>query len=298
MSWLRVEDGFTENKKVLALPRKDRWTWLEVLTYCARQRNGGIISDGICDVLRWVTPAFLRRCVDAGLLEVIGSQTGSREPKGNHFAVHDWSVYNAVTLEERVASYIDSNPDANANDVHRAVGGKRQVVLSIVAAIRDNQPVPGNRPGGSPAGSQSVPLARARAPRPLPQPQQSFGDTSPSTEVRPPANGVPSDLNSETETAFAITELMGEINAPEEARVRLRRYLERAEVAPFVLYSARDELRQRRAKAPALKNEAGYVRRIVERYVKGEEKPAYGEGDIPIEEPQGEAVEREGNEAV
>lgn len=84
MAWLRVDDGFPEHAKLLALKRGQRWTWLEVLAYCARQSNGGYVPAGISETMKWVTPAFLARCLEVGLLDE--GEDG--------YTVHDWEVYN------------------------------------------------------------------------------------------------------------------------------------------------------------------------------------------------------------
>jgi len=47
MPWLRIDDGFTEHRKLLMLKRHDRWTWMEIMTYCARQNDGGHVPAGI-----------------------------------------------------------------------------------------------------------------------------------------------------------------------------------------------------------------------------------------------------------
>jgi len=84
MPWLRIDDGFTEHRKLLMLKRHDRWTWMEIMTYCARQNDGGHVPAGISDILRYVTPQFLKKCVDAGLLD----------EDGTGYSVHDWLDYN------------------------------------------------------------------------------------------------------------------------------------------------------------------------------------------------------------
>lgn len=84
MAWLRIDDGFPENRKILALPRRDRWTWLEVLAYCARQTNRGELPNNISDIVRHATPAFVRQAAEAGLLDM--TDTG--------YVVHDWDEYN------------------------------------------------------------------------------------------------------------------------------------------------------------------------------------------------------------
>jgi hypothetical protein len=42
-------------------------------------------------------------------------------------------------LEQRVGDYLREHPDASANKVHDAVGGKRQDVLALVKRIGDRQ---------------------------------------------------------------------------------------------------------------------------------------------------------------
>lgn len=164
MAWLRIDDRFSEHRKILALgSRANRWTWLEVLEYCARHGSPTVPAN-IDERLRHVTPAFVARAVEVGLLDVVG----------DGYEVHDWRVYNAATVEDRVAAFLQSNPEATANEVHRAVGGKREIVLRTVAAMQGAASNPGSpgtglggSPGGSPAGS---PRARARS-SPVPTPE-------------------------------------------------------------------------------------------------------------------------------
>lgn len=157
MAWLRVDDGMPEHRKVLALPRKDRWTWLELLAYVARQNNGGHVPEGVCDVLKYVTPAFLKACEQHGLLD--------RDDTG--LAVHDWAIYNGQTIEEKAAAYLAANPDAAANDVYRAIGGKREIVLAVVRDIQAGSlAVPERFPSvpiGSQSGSQSGSLSGSQS---------------------------------------------------------------------------------------------------------------------------------------
>lgn len=175
--WLRLDDRFTEHRKILALgKRSDRWTWLELLEYCARHSSPHVPAN-IDERLRYVTPAFVARCVELRLLDT--------RPDGS-YEVHDWAVYNAQTTEDRVRAYLESNPEATANEVHRAVGGKRDMVLRLVQAIRDTKPNTGSEGtdtpgslGGSPNGSREVPLARARGPHPTRTPRESSSPPDP-----------------------------------------------------------------------------------------------------------------------
>jgi hypothetical protein len=271
VSYLRLEDGFTQHPKVLALKRADRWTWLEVLTYCAHQRNGGRVPVTINEVIRCATPAFLNRCLTVGLLELA---SGTREPPnlvpGNHpseYQVHDWVIYNG-SLEEKIAAFLERNPSATANETVSAIGGKREVVLAIYAAQRQNARFPGTSKVVPTTGSQSVPPARARA-HPTPVSKKS------TTVARPPAKDLPSKIDSQTEAGFALTQLLAEVSGSDVAKARLRAFIERSSLTPAILATARDELRQAKRAGKKISNECGYVRRIVERYT--------DEGEPPVE---------------
>lgn len=158
MPFLRLDDRFTEHRKIIALRRADRWTWLEVLAYCARHGNGHVPAN-IVDVLRHVTPTMVARCVDVGLLDP--------NPDGS-FEVHDWTIYNARTLEDRVRGALESDPNITATEVWRNVGGRKAEVLKIVATVNAER---GHKPNhgsggtahGSQAGSQGTGLAVPRA---------------------------------------------------------------------------------------------------------------------------------------
>lgn len=126
MAWLRVDDGLAEHRKLLPLKRADRWTWVEVLCYVARQGNGGHVPDGVQQIIRHATPAFLGRCHELGLLDL----------DGERYVVHDWAIYNGGTLEERVAAYLDQYPQATANQVCKGVGGGRNLTLQLVQQYR------------------------------------------------------------------------------------------------------------------------------------------------------------------
>ena len=104
MAWLRLDDGFPEHRKVLALPRKDRWTWLETLAYVARQNNGGHVPNGVTGIIRSVTKSFLCSAVSVGLLDI----------NSDGYVVHDWDVYNPKdpTNSERQRRYRNANRNA------------------------------------------------------------------------------------------------------------------------------------------------------------------------------------------
>lgn len=116
MSWLRLDDGFVDHPKVIALGTPPtRWAWLEVLMYCARHRTSGRIPEGIGDVVRRATPALLSRARDVGLIDV--DEQGAMR-------VHDWNTYNVdPTNAERQARYRSRkrNAESDADVTGRAV---------------------------------------------------------------------------------------------------------------------------------------------------------------------------------
>jgi hypothetical protein len=151
MTWLRIDDKFTRHPKVTRLARSDRWTWLEVLCYCAEYHTGGYIQSSISEVVPKASQAFLNRCIDLHLLDV----------SGDDYRVHDWLIYNGSTVRERVFAYLDDHPEASANDVQRDVGGNRKLVLTSVLEYQQ-----GGSTAGTTSGTKSV--TRARSPSPSP----------------------------------------------------------------------------------------------------------------------------------
>lgn len=129
MAWLKVDDGLAEHRKILQLKRSDRWTWMEILCYVARQNNGGHVPQGIGSILRYAKPELLERFHQIGLLDI--------EPDTGVYVVHDWELYNGRHPDARVAAYLDQNPGASANDVYRAIGGHRESVLKAVRGYRE-----------------------------------------------------------------------------------------------------------------------------------------------------------------
>jgi hypothetical protein len=121
LPWLKVDDGLPEHRKLLHLKRADRWTWVELLCYCARQGDQGRVPHGISEVLRYATPSFIATCIESGLID--------QEQDGTLW-IHDWDIYNGSTVAERVTAFLARNPDAPSNEVHKAVGGKREIVLA------------------------------------------------------------------------------------------------------------------------------------------------------------------------
>jgi hypothetical protein len=165
VAWLRLDDTFDTHAKILGLGTDGRrWTWQRILLYACRHRSA-IIPAGIRDVVAKATPSFLEDCTKLGLIDVDSDGT---------MKVHDWRIYNSETVAEKVAAFIAQKPDATANQVHKAIGGKREVVLAVFAQMTaaGTQTVPAQYPSGSQEVPNQytppVPLAGAREPVPDP----------------------------------------------------------------------------------------------------------------------------------
>lgn len=187
MPWLRADDTFDTHPKIVALGSDERrWTWTRVLLYTCRH-GGSLIPDGIRDIIPKATPAFLRDCIQIGLVDMVEDR----------MHVHDWADYNLSRvdgddLEQRVADALADHPDASANEVHRMVGGRKQAVLSIVRRFRTGSP-PGSGASTEPVpGTDREPVTRAGA-RARPVPAPTPGTTPPSSTSR--ANPDDDDLD-------------------------------------------------------------------------------------------------------
>jgi hypothetical protein len=170
MSWLRLDDGFTKHPKFSGWTAAQKWAWLEVMEYCARYETGGRIPHDLGVMPRSTTTSLLERASQAGLLD--------RADDGG-LVIHDWLIYNGATIGEKVAYYLAKHPDASANEVHKALGGTREVVLSEVTRQRKPGSLTGTTEpgeggttepgqGGSESGSETGTHARGPVPsRPL-----------------------------------------------------------------------------------------------------------------------------------
>lgn len=174
MSWLRLDDKFARHPKVAALSDREFRTHIETMCWCADYDTEGVISDGAFAAVKHLDEKTAKRFVKLGIWD---EHEGVR-------SVHDWKVYNGVTMEERVEAYLAGHPEASANEVHRMLGGKRSLVLSAYAKLQDELPVPEQYPGGTPNGSQGgslpgTPSRDARAPAaPAPNPSRATSSSS------------------------------------------------------------------------------------------------------------------------
>lgn len=107
MSWLRLDDKFVRHPKITRLARNDRWTWLEVLSYCSEYKTAGFVPDTIREVVPKATAPFLERCYQLHLLDLT---TGNEHAT---YRVHHWDDYNPKdpTKADRMARWRDRKRD-------------------------------------------------------------------------------------------------------------------------------------------------------------------------------------------
>lgn len=139
MAWLRIDDGFAEHPKLIALPDdKTRWAVVRILCYCARYRTDGHVSRSTIRHLG-VTSKQIDSLVNARILDA---------DDGEELHVHDWQTYNPkdATAAERMQR-------------HR--NGKRNdtVTQPVTDTVTETSPLQPSR-AGTRARSRPVPLKR------------------------------------------------------------------------------------------------------------------------------------------
>jgi hypothetical protein len=160
VSWLRIDDGFTANKKVAQLSDGEFRCWMRLLCHCAHTDDPAVTAASVREVAT-LTKARVKRFAEIGLLDVVGD---SHE-------VHDWILYSDSPVAAKVAYYLRKNPEASANEVVRAVGSKRELVLHEVKRIRGSESgSDGTADPGSESGSRA-PAPDPTPPEPIEEPQ-------------------------------------------------------------------------------------------------------------------------------
>lgn len=160
MAWLRLDDTFDTHPKLLALGTDERrWTWQRVLLYTCRHRTD-IMPKNIRDVVPKATPAFVRDCIEIGLLE-----------KDEHGAlhVHDWHEYNGsdskLLVRDRVRRYRERNAEVTPEVTQSNAKVTPQVTDAVTAPAlpkRDSRaaararPVPNPTPTTTPSSSKDI----------------------------------------------------------------------------------------------------------------------------------------------
>ncbi len=99
MPFVALEGKFPQHPKLLGFSRSDRFTWVEILCYCAEYRTKGYIPGRIQDVIRQATPKLLRQFAEVGLLDLVYDP----DRGGQGYAIHDWEEFNGTGAERRAA---------------------------------------------------------------------------------------------------------------------------------------------------------------------------------------------------
>jgi hypothetical protein len=169
VSWLRIDDGFTSHRKIAQLTDSEFRCWMRLLCHCAHAKDW-VVTDATLGEVAKLTKARVGRFAELGLLDPV--EVG--------YEVHDWILYSDATVGAKVAYYLGEHPEASANEVVRALGAKRELVLSEVRRYHESGSANGSTngshgtgDGGSESGSESGSRARApdptrKDPRPLP----------------------------------------------------------------------------------------------------------------------------------
>jgi hypothetical protein len=152
VSWLRIEDSFTANKKVAQLSDGEFRCWMRLLCHCAHAGDPLVTPASVREVAS-LTKVRVKRFAELGLLDAVD---------GGH-EVHDWILYSDAPIGEKVAFFLRQNPEASANEVVRSIGSKREIVLAEVRRIRGSE---SGSDGTAADGSESG--THAPAPDPTP----------------------------------------------------------------------------------------------------------------------------------
>ncbi|KKL71602.1 hypothetical protein LCGC14_2093250 [marine sediment metagenome] len=97
MTWVRLDDGFSDHPKVLVLPSDAIVLHLAGLCYCARQETDGAIPNHVLTILSRFSSTRTKKL--AGELV----QARVWEENGTGYIIHDYLDYNPShkSLEER-----------------------------------------------------------------------------------------------------------------------------------------------------------------------------------------------------
>lgn len=107
MAWLRLDDGFPQHPKLVELTPAERWTWVEVLAYCARYKTQGKVARSVREAVPRASAKMLDRFAAVGLLDK--SEGG--------WEVHDWAEFNPAdpTAADRMRRHRNRNQSRNGD---------------------------------------------------------------------------------------------------------------------------------------------------------------------------------------
>lgn len=82
MSWLRIDDGFTSNSKVVQLSDREFRVWMRTLCHCGRSQDP-TVDEGTLSEVAGLTRPLVKKLADLRLLDEVGEV----------WEVHDWPHY-------------------------------------------------------------------------------------------------------------------------------------------------------------------------------------------------------------
>ncbi len=134
MTWLRIDDGFARHPKVVQLARSERWTWLEILCYCAHYKTNGHVLANVREVVPSAKTTLVEKLVSVRLLDK--TEDG--------WKVHDWDDYNPSdpTAADRAKRYRDRNANRDATVTTNVTNGVTETVTRTAPRARASAPVP------------------------------------------------------------------------------------------------------------------------------------------------------------
>jgi hypothetical protein len=147
MAWFKVDDGFTNSKPVLRIPRRYRLQavglWTMAGTWSAKEETDGFIPEYVLEELCG-TSGIAGQLVQAGLWEIVNGSSSnpvgivsasSKDPHLPGWVYRNWSKYQPTKAEleenrekERIrkANYRMSQRDINRTGAGRTEGHQRE----------------------------------------------------------------------------------------------------------------------------------------------------------------------------
>lgn len=196
MPWVKLDDGFYANPKVIRAKPLARSLYLAGLCHCASGLTDGQITKAAIPLLMAQTGAT--RAMAANLVAV-----GLWHDRGDHYEVHDWQEFNASAqaVSERRKAEREKKARQRASGSAKSIKGDGGRFVS-----------PGDRAGDTPR--ESPPPSRRESPATRPDPTQVLPSSVTESGVEPdvagagaPAEEDRSPTNPEALAAAAIAHM-------------------------------------------------------------------------------------------
>lgn len=171
MSWLRLDDGFTGNGKIVQLTDREFRAWLRLLCYCTS------VQDPTVDrhVLREISGVFPRDILRFNSLFLL-------DKVGEKYEVHDWEKYLPKdTGTERQARWRARKAlDTTSTPPSTSASTPASTKTSTRAQTHADLPVPSPTPESRPQAAADLKEPGLNTPRPL---EPAAAETEPPSEA-------------------------------------------------------------------------------------------------------------------